>query len=140
MDETIQDNVENVPENVENEPVAPEPEPDNSAENAEIIPEPKRRGRPAGANDRAPRKKTIKIVVEPLAQPEEPREDPAQEPAQPSQPSQPSQPQPVQAPEPPSPRTLHRQAAELILHMNNQRNEARRANLRDMYTKNLAIF
>ena len=137
MEETIQDNVEIVPENVENESVAPEPEPDNSAENAEIIPEPKKRGRPSGAKDRAPRKKTIKIVAEPL-QPEEPREEPAQEPA--LEPAQASQPLPVQAPEPPSPRTLHRQAAELILHMNNHRSEARRATLRDMYTKNLAIF
>ena len=135
MNETIQDNVENVPENVENEPAAPEPE----LENVENAPEPKKRGGPAGAKDRAPRKKTIKIVVEPLAPPEE--EEFSEEPVQQSQSSQ--APQPIQAPpapEPPSPRTLHRQAAELILHMNNQRNEARRANLRDMYTKNLAIF
>ena len=137
MEETIQDNVEIVPENVENEAAEPAPDPVPDIEN---VPEPKKRGRPAGAKDRAPRKKTIKIVEEPIAQPEEPREEPPQEPAQPSQPSQPSQPQPVQAPEPPSPRTLHRQAAELILHMNNQRNEARRANLRDMYTKNVASF
>jgi len=127
MEETIVDNLENAPENVENEPEEPV--------QAEPQPEPKKRGRPAGAKDRAPRKK-IKIVAEPLAPPEEP------EPSEPSQPSQPSQleqaPEPV--PEPPSPRTLHRQAAELILHLNNQRSEARRAQMRDMYTKNLAIY
>ena len=134
MEETIQDNVEIVPENVENEAVAPEP----VAPEPDIVPEAKKRGRPAGAKDVKPRKKTIKIVAEPLVQPEEPRKEPALEPA--LEPAQPSQPLPVQAPEPPSPRTLHRQAAELILHMNNQRSEARRATLRDMYAKNLAIF
>lgn len=121
MEETIGDIAENAP--VENEPVqAEEPQ-------VESQPEPKKRGRPPGAKDRAPRKK-IKIVAEPLAPPEEP---------EPSQPSQLEQaPEPV--PEPPSPRTLHRQAAELILHLNNQRSEARRAQMRDMYTKNLAIY
>ena len=57
-----------------------------------------------------------------------------------AQPSQSSQPAHEPVPEPPSPRTLHRQAAELILHLNNQRSEARRAQMRDMYTKNLAIY
>ena len=125
MEETTPDILENAPENVENEPEEP----------VQAEPQPKKRGRPAGAKDRAPRRK-IKIVAEPLAPPEEP------EPSEPSQPSQPSQleqaPEPV--PEPPSPRTLHRQAAELILHLNNQRSEARRAQMRDMYTKNLAIY
>ena len=128
MEETIQDNLENAPENVEPEQAEQAEEP--ALEPAQ--PEPKKRGRPAGAQDKAPRKK-IKIVAEPLAPPE----DLSEEPEQPSQPSQ-SQPEPV--PQPPSPRTLHRQAAELILHLNNQRTEARRAQVRDMYTKNLAIY
>ena len=128
MEATTPDILENATENVENEPEEP-------VQAEEPQPEPKKRGRPAGAKDRAPRKK-IKIVAEPLAPPEEP------EPSEPSQPSQPSQleqaPEPM--PEPPRPRTLHRQAAELILHLNNQRSEARRAQMRDMYTKNLAIY
>ena len=119
MEETIGDIAENAP--VENEPVqAEEPQ-------VESQPEPKKRGRPPGAKDRAPRKK-IKIVAEALAPPEEP------------EPSQPSQLEHEPVPEPPSPRTLHRQAAEFILHLNNQRSEARRAQMRDMYTKNLAIY
>ena len=121
MEETTPDILET--ENVENEPEA----------QAEPQPEPKKRGRPPGAKDRAPRKK-IKIVAEPLAPPEEP------EPSEPSQPLQPSQLEHEPVPEPPSPRTLHQQAAELILHLNNQRSEARRAQMRDMYTKNLAIY
>ena len=120
MEETTPDILET--ENVENEPEA----------QAEPQPEPKKRGRPPGAKDRAPRKK-IKIVAEPLAPPEEPVPSEASEEPAPSQTSQPE-------PEPPSPRTLHRQAAELILHLNNQRTEARRAQMRDMYTKNLAIY
>ena len=128
MEETIQDNLENAPENVEPEQAEQAEEP--ALEPAQ--PEPKKRGRPAGAKDKAPRRK-IKIVTDPLAPPE----DLSEEPEQPSQPSQ-SQPEPV--PQPPSPRTLHRQAAELILHLNNQRTEARRAQVRDMYTKNLAIY
>ena len=128
MEETTPDILENAPENVENEPVQAE----DPVQAEEPQPEPKKRGRPPGAKDRAPRKK-IKIVAEPLAPPEEPA------PSEPSQPSQLEQaPEPV--PEPPSPRTLHRQAAELILHLNNQRSEARRAQMRDMYTKNLAIY
>jgi hypothetical protein len=127
MEETTPDILENAPENVENEPEEPV--------QAEPQPEPKKRGRPAGAKDKAPRKK-IKIVAEPLAPPEEPVPSEASE--EPAQPSQSSAPEPV--PEPPSPRTLHRQAAELILHLNNQRSEARRAQMRDMYTKNLAIY
>ena len=129
MEETIVDNLENAPENVE-----PEQAEEPALEPAQ--PEPKKRGRPAGAKDKAPRKK-IKIVAQPLAPPEE---DLSEEPEQPSQPSQSSQPAPEPVPQPPSPRTLHRQAAELILHLNNQRSEARRAQMRDMYTKNLAIY
>ena len=125
MEETI----EEIPEPVEpEEPVAPEPP---------AGPAPKRRGRPPGAKDRAPRK--IKIVSEPIAEPvPEPIVEPVQEPT--PEPTQASAPPPMEVPAPPSPRTLHRQAAELTLHLNNQRNEARRTNLRDMYTKNLAIF
>ena len=130
MEETTVDNLENAPENVENEPEEP-------VQAEEPQPEPKKRGRPAGAKDKAPRKK-IKIVAEPLAPPEEPVPSEASE--EPAQPSQSSQPTPEPVPEPPSPRTLHRQAAELILHLNNQRSEARRAQMRDMYTKNLAIY
>ena len=128
MEDTTPDIVDNGPENEESEPVASEPVAPEPAQ-----PEPKKRGRPPGAKDRAPRRK-IKIVAEPLAPPEEP------EPSEPSQPSQPSQLEHEPVPEPPSPRTLHRQAAELILHLNNQRSEARRAQMRDMYTKNLAIY
>ena len=129
MEETTPDILENAPENeeIQSEPVASEPVASEPAQ-----PEPKKRGRPAGAKDKAPRKK-IKIVAEPLAPHEE---EVSEEPEQPSQPSQSLQPEPV----PPSPRTLHRQAAELILHLNNQRSEARRAQMRDMYTKNLAIY
>ena len=66
-------------------------------------PAPKRRGRPEGAKDRAPRKKKVVVVEEDIQAPENTPEPEVsvQEPA-------------VQAPAPDSPRTLIRNASEHI--------------------------
>jgi len=104
--------------------------------------EPKKRGRPAGAKDRAPRRKKIAIVEEPL-QPEPappvakapapaapralPRLDVEFEPA-------PEEPRP---PPPPSPRTVLREASRHILELKRLETSARKSHLFDMYSRGL---
>ena len=65
--------------NPEKEPEPdPEPKPEPAPEAAPEKPAPKRRGRPEGAKDRAPRKKKQVVVVEEHIT-QEPQEDVAQE-------------------------------------------------------------
>ena len=107
------------------EPKPPEPVP---SEPKEEEPAPKRRGRPEGAKDRAPRKKKVVVVEEDIQAPQntpEP-EAPVQTPAP-----------PVQTPEPDSPRTLIRNAADHILKLKSVTRMARRTHLQDEYTKRL---
>ena len=92
-------------------------------------PEPKRRGRPEGAKDRAPRKKKVVIVEEDAPQ-NTPEPEAAAQPVQTPAP-------PVQTPEPDSPRTLIRNAADHILKLKNVTKMARRTHLQDEYTKRL---
>ena len=125
-----QENPETIQENPAPEP---EPEPVSQTEPPAPIPPPqpepaaKRRGRPEGAKDRAPRKKKVVVVEEDIPAPENTPEleAPVQEPTT------------VQAPEPDSPRTLIRNAAEHILKLKSVTRMARRTHLQDQYTKRL---
>ena len=120
--ETIPETIPENPEIVETIPEIPEKEPDPVPEPVPENPAPKRRGRPEGARDRAPRKKKI-VIAEEEAQP-------APEPA-------PVQ-TPVQEPAPEdSPRTLIRNASEHILKLKNVTKMARKAHLQETYTRRL---
>ena len=98
-------------------------------------------GRPAGSKDKAPRKKKIVIVAEPITKP-----PPEIEKAEP-------QPTPVKEPvrrevqfeepareEPPSPRTILRQSANHMLELKRLNDAARKNHLQNAYTRRLAAF
>ena len=95
--------------------------------------EEKKKGRPAGAKDKAPRKKKIVIVEEPIhvPVPREPRRK-TEEP--------PEVPRPVPEPEPPSPRTMYRAATRHVMHAQNQKIDARRTQIQQTYTQKLHSF
>ena len=148
MEETIPENSENT-QQVEDPPVpeSPQETPQSEAPQEPVEPatEKRGRGRPAGAKDKAPRARKPRIVEQPL----EPEPVPApvvEAPAAPApkpmvqkvQPAPP--PEPPIVPEPPSPRSQQREAARLIFHLQHQKNESRRATLRDMYTKDLLSY
>ena len=125
----MQENPETIPETIPENPEivqtiqeipekAPDPEP-------EPVPAaPKRRGRPEGARDRAPRKKKI-VIVEEEPQPVL------------SNPSSSSNPEPVSSNPEDSPRTLIRNASEHILKLKNVTRTARKAHLQETYTRRL---
>ena len=113
----------------ENEPTIAEQAPAEEA-----IPEPKKRGRPAGAKDKAPRKPRTRIIEEPPTPPptpappkaarvakarEEPRVEAAREPA------------------PMSPRTMFRVASDHIATLHSERESARRAYWQDAIARTL---
>ena len=131
---------EELPNNSEELPNNSQELPDKS-EKSEELPVKRKRGRPKGSLDSAPRKR--RIVEEPPepAKPPEPVAAPepvvAPEPVLVSKPApapakvrvQRATPAPVPAPlpaEPPSPRTLLRQAGETIYQLQSQRDAARR--------------
>ena len=135
--ETIPNNEENVAENAEN--------PGENTKNNEAVA--KKRGRPCGAKDRAPRKTRVVIVEEPLIAAQAP-EPPAPEPPAPEPPkAKPPKKTPVAAkavaeqieqggePEPPSPRTVLREASRSILELKRLETGARKAHLNDLYSK-----
>ena len=97
--------------------------------------EEKKKGRPAGAKDKAPRKKKIVIVEEPLhvPVPREPRQKTQEPPEVPM-------PVPVPEPEPPSPRTMYRAATRHVMHAQNQKIDARRTQIQQTYTQKLHTF
>jgi len=123
---------ENAPNNEELEPEQPgEPEP--VLEPTEPVV--KKRGRPVGSKDRAPRRK-IKILEEAISSEPKPQQEPPKSPQQ--EPPKPAE--PPKAEPPPSPRSLHRAAAELILRLQEDKQDARRARLREIYTSKLASY
>ena len=114
---------------------------------APIVEEPaaheKKRGRPSGAKDRAPRKKKVTVVEEPLHAP--PPAPPVQEPETPKA----TKPAPKATPkvsleppveEPPSPRTVMRSASMNILQLRELTERAKKAHLEEQYTKKLHRF
>ena len=100
-------------------------------------------GRPAGAKDKAPRKKKIVIVEEPITKAPVEIEEPK------------PQPKPVKEPvrrevqfqeparaheEPPSPRTIIRQSANHMLELKRLNDAARKTSLQSAYTRRLAAL
>ena len=148
MEETIPANSENT-QQVEDPPVQESPQETQSEapqEPVEPATQKRGRGRPAGAKDKAPRARKPRIVEQPLEPEPVPApvvEAPAATPApkprvQKVQAAPP--PEPPVVPEPPSPRSQQREAARLTCHLQHQKNESRRATLRDMYTKDLLSY
>ena len=100
-------------------------------------------GRPAGAKDKAPRKKKIVIVEEPIAkapveiEKPKPQLEPVKEPVRREVQFQ----EPARAQEePPSPRTIIRQSANHMLELKRLNDAARKTPLQSAYTRRLAAF
>ena len=116
--------------------------PQNAEASTENPPK-KKGGRPPGAKDKAPLRKTLKIVEEPIVK-EPPKPEPAQpapkaepEPkAEPKQEAKPSNP----TPEPMSPQSLLRESARHMLELKRLNDSARKSHLQSMYTRRLAVF
>jgi hypothetical protein len=140
MQENPETTAETIPENQGKEP-DPEPQPEpvpqtETVPQTEENPAPKRRGRPEGAKDRAPRKKKVVVVVEEHIT-QEPQENVAQNPFE--TPPHPPKKKKLERPDSPphSPWTLIRDAAEHILKLKNVTKMARKAHLQETYTKRL---
>ena len=135
---------ESIPNNSDNSEIIE----DNPAESLAAEPAAKKRGRPKGAADKAPRapKKKAVVVEEPIHKEPEPPE-PEKTPEKPKKTRAPrpkteavaAPPTPTEArePDPPSPRTTLRDAAHHILQLQSLRTSARRTHLADAYTRNL---
>ena len=100
-------------------------------------------GRPAGAKDKAPRKKKIVIVEEPIAKApveiEEPTPQP--KPAKELVRREVQFEEPARAQEePPSPRTIIRQSAGHMLELKRLNDSARKTHLQNTYTRRLVAF
>ena len=100
-------------------------------------------GRPAGAKDKAPRKKKIVIVAEPIAKPPPeiekptPQAEPVKEPVRREVQFQ----EPARAhEEPPSPRTIIRQSAGHVLELKRLNDAARKNHLQSACARRLAAF
>ena len=121
---------------------------DNPAESPVAEPAAKKRGRPKGAADKAPRapKKKAVVVEEPIHKEPEPPE-PEKTPEKPKKTraprpkteavAEPPTPTEAREPDPPSPRTTLRDAAHHILQLQSLRTSARRTHLADACTRNL---
>jgi hypothetical protein len=129
--ETTPETNETIPEKEEQlaeiTPAAPEPTAD---------PAPKKRGRPKGAPDKAPRKKKIVIEEVPITPPEP---EPIPQPTVARKPKQKTTPEPTprEPTPPPSPRAIMREASRNILQLHPLRDIARKSHLMEAYTKNL---
>ena len=108
---------------------------------------PKKKGRPAGAKDKAPRAKKPRVVVveEPLEPPPKPQTQPPAD--LPAAPPRHIEKQTVQVapeihepPEPPSPRTVMREASRHILELKRLESSARRTHLGELYGSRLHTF
>ena len=137
------ENPEQVEEVQENAPTIEEKEP------VEAAPAPKKRGRPPGSRDTAPRKPRVRIVEEPPTPPPEP--PPAPEPPAPKRTPKPKvapreatqaprevaqAPQREVAPEM-SPRTMFRVASQHIATLQTERENARRQYWQDTISRSL---
>ena len=129
------DNPEQIEEVQENAPTIAENEPQEAA------PAPKKRGRPAGSRDSAPRKPRVRIIEEPPTPPPEP--PPPPEPAPKRAPKPKAVPRAVPretprevAPEM-SPRTMFRVASQHIATLQTERETARRQYWADTIARSL---
>ena len=148
MDETLVEVVENTPSTT---PVAEPQEPAKTEPTAKS-----KGGRPAGAKDKAPRKKKVVTVEEevppthdkhektaptktvdaPQPSATTPAPAPAPEPTRAPEPARASEP----AREPPSPRSIMRQSANHMLELKRLSDAARKTHLQSTYTRRLAAF
>ena len=139
------ENAETIPENANNgeqsesiepaaKPVAaPARKPAEPAKSQPVEPDPKKRGRPSGANDREPRRRKVIIVEEPVSEPKQT----AAIPEKPTAPAAPA-PQPVvYEREELSPRTLIREASRRIVELKRMEANTRRSRVHDVYSRNL---
>jgi hypothetical protein len=92
--------------------------------------EPKRRGRPAGSKDTAPRKKKVVIKSEPIV-PESPPEPEA------AKPEAPPPPPPSPEEDPPSPRTMLRETSKHLVHLRGLVHQSRKTQVASAYTSRL---
>ena len=99
-------------------------------------------GRPAGAKDKAPRKKKIVIVEEPIAKPPPEIEKPKPQPTPVKEPiiREVQFEEPAAHVEPLSPRTVLRQSAGHMLELKKVNDAARKNHLQNAYTRRLAAF
>ena len=116
--------------------------PEKAEKEETIDPAPKKRGRPAGSKDSAPRKPRVKIVEEPPTPPPEPVPDPPPEPAKKARVKQPvaetpPAPTAVAAAPPLSPRSVFRHASDHIATLQSQREQARKAYWMDAVSRTL---
>ena len=143
MEEAVVEVVENTPSTT---PVAEPQEPAKTEPAAKS-----KGGRPAGAKDKAPRKKKVVIVEEdvPESRTEHEKRSSAKSNTAASSSSAPSPepvqtPEPVRAPEPvrepPSPRSIMRQSANHMLELKRLNDAARKTHLQSTYTRRLAAF
>jgi hypothetical protein len=111
-------------------------------------PEPKKRGRPKGSPDKAPRKKKTVIIVEPVS-PEIEEAAPAPTPPEPTPKARPAKRAPEieeglasveQVREQHSPRSLYREAARHVLYSRGQQLDERRNTLRQMFASKLVAW
>ena len=142
MDEPVLEVVEKTETTPERVIEKPASTPENLEKNAENPPK-KKGGRPAGAKDKAPRRKTLKIVEEPIVK-EPPKPEPAQ-PAPKAEPEPKAEPKPEAkpsnpTPEPMSPQSLLRESARHMLELKRLNDSARKSHLQSMYTRRLAVF
>ena len=135
--------IETIPETKETIPATNEstPEQKESIPETPVQPEPKKRGRPKGAPDKAPRKKKI-VIVEEAPKPEVPEPPAEPAPTRAAKASSSTEPPPspgmhLHEPEPPSPRTTLREASRHILQLQTLRDVARKSHLSSLYTKGL---
>ena len=129
--------VEVVPKTEENSPVIEKNSPVVEAPAAKS-----KGGRPAGAKDKAPRKKKIVIVEEPIAKAPVEIEKPKPPPTPVKEPvrREVQFEEPVAQEEPPSPRTIIRQSANHMLELKRLNDAARKNHLQNAYTRRLAAF
>ena len=143
---TIPDNSATIAEKVEK----PVENVEKTVEKSEEV-APKKKGRPAGAKDKAPRKKPRVVVVEePLEAPVKKQtassQPPADLPAAPLETHRAGGPTVQVAPEiheppaPPSPRTVMREASRHILELKRLESSARRTHLGELYGSRLHTF
>jgi hypothetical protein len=128
------DNSEQSEQVLENEPTIAE-----QAPSEEATPEPKRRGRPAGAKDKAPRKprerERTRIIEEPPTPPPPPPAAPKA--ARVAKPREEVRAEPAREAAPMSPRTMFRVASDHIATLHNERESARRAYWQDAIARTL---
>ena len=99
-------------------------------------------GRPAGAKDKAPRKKKIVIVEEPVAKasPEVLPPKPVEESVKPAPVEDIKHVEPELVTNLPSPRSVIRESARHMLELKRLNDTARKSHLQNAYTRRLAFF